>query len=701
MEPLTFDYSLKSIPIPRKDIYFKMLIEKIESFLNRMRWKMIFIENPQMSKTKETYGFNTCIVPPSNKRLKPFEEDLFNMVKNIQFGPVNNKFQHKLREDCLKIRQSSKLIVSADKTGNKYSISPSDYFKLLRDNVTQEYKKSDKGKLKKTNFEASQIAENLGISDRVDQFIEAEAYITIKDHKSSFPGHIECRLINPAKSNLGRVSKRFLQEATRIIRDKTGFNQWQSSQQVIGWFFSLEQVEKLRFFKFDIVSFYPSITKPLLEQAISWAEEYYSFSPQQIEVIYHSRESFLFFNNEHWVKKENPDFDVTMGAYDGAEVCEIVGLFILKKMSMFFKNEHVGLYRDDGLAVTSGSGPEIERTKKKIFKLFQDLGLKITIDANLKQTDFLDIWLDLPNHSFRPYRKEKDNLKYIDIKSNHPKSIKKHLPQMIANRISELSSNQDIFRANQKPYQNALEQAGYDCQREFEGEVMKAKNSKPKARKRKIIWFNPPFNQSVKTNIGGKFLNLIDKHFGNNDLKKFFNRNSIKVSYSCLPSMEAIIRGHNRRLLSKSNASQEENKACNCRGGQKNCPLQGKCLQKQIIYRAEIGEEHDKKAYIGLASNTFKERFLNHQMSFRQEKYKHSTQLSKHLWNQREQGKTTDIKWSVIARAPSYHPSRKKCELCLAEKFYILKLHDSNILNTREEIMNKCRHRNKFLLSNY
>lgn len=106
-----------------------------------------------------------------------------------------------------------------------------------------------------------------------------------------------------------------------------------------------------------------------------------------------------------------------------------------------------------------------------------------------------------------------------------------------------------------------------------------------------------------------------------------------------------------------------------------------------------------KKMYIGLASNSFKERFMNHRMSFKQEKYKCSTQLSKYLWSQKEEGKCVDLRWSILARAPSYHPARKKCELCLAEKAYILNFYDSNILNTREEIMNKCRHRNKFLLS--
>lgn len=51
------------------------------------------------------------------------------------------------------------------------------------------------------------------------------------------------------------------------------------------------------------------------------------------------------------MKKENESFDVTMGSYDGAEVCELVGLFILSKLTNVAGMDSIGLYRDDGLAV--------------------------------------------------------------------------------------------------------------------------------------------------------------------------------------------------------------------------------------------------------------------------------------------------------------------------------------------------------------
>ena len=46
-----------------------------------------------------------------------------------------------------------------------------------------------------------------------------------------------------------------------------------------------------------------------------------------MKIIKHSRKALLFNNGSQWVKRNgNEEFDVTMGSYDGAEVCELVGL---------------------------------------------------------------------------------------------------------------------------------------------------------------------------------------------------------------------------------------------------------------------------------------------------------------------------------------------------------------------------------------
>ena len=52
-----------------------------------------------------------------------------------------------------------------------------------------------------------------------------------------------------------------------------------------------------------------------------------------------------------------------MGSYDGANVCQLVGLFILHNLEKIIDQKYVGLYRDDGLAVVKGSGPELEKLR--------------------------------------------------------------------------------------------------------------------------------------------------------------------------------------------------------------------------------------------------------------------------------------------------------------------------------------------------
>ena len=85
----------------------------------------------------------------------------------------------------------------------------------------------------------------------------------------------------------------------------------------------------------------------------------------------HARRSLLCHNNEHWVKKGNTgDFDVTMGCFDGAETCELVGLFLLEQIRTIVDQNHIGLYRDDGLGVLYNlSGPETDRIRKQLFHL--------------------------------------------------------------------------------------------------------------------------------------------------------------------------------------------------------------------------------------------------------------------------------------------------------------------------------------------
>ena len=80
---------------------------------------------------------------------------------------------------------------------------------------------------------------------------------------------------------------------------------------------------------FNIKDYYPWIKETLLWETIRFAKLYISITNKDIEAIFHTRESLLYYNNEPWVKKGKSNFDATMTAYDRAEVCELIGIFVV------------------------------------------------------------------------------------------------------------------------------------------------------------------------------------------------------------------------------------------------------------------------------------------------------------------------------------------------------------------------------------
>ena len=255
-----------------------------------------------------------------------------------------------------------------------------------------------------------------------------------------------------------------------------------------------------------------------------------------------------------------------------------------------------------------------------------------------------------------------------------------------------------MFKSETQIYQEALKSAGYK-----ENIVYKENRNlnlpKRKPRSKNVIWFNPPFSESVKTNVGAKFLALVEKHFKNTELSKYFNRSTVKISYSCLPNISAIIAGANKKVIKEYMNKDKIVKECNCRGGSKSCPLGGFCQEEEIVYKAEVKTDNKSHSYIGLASTTFKERYANHTSSFNHSSKRYYTNLSKYIWDLMEKKKEFEISWTKVGNAPAYNPISKHCRLCILEKTMILNADEKTSLNRRTELMNKCPHRRKFLLS--
>ena len=103
-------------------------------------------------------------------------------------------------------------------------------------------------------------------------------------------------------------------------------------------------------------------------------KEYINIDDDTIKLIMHCRKSVLFGDESTWTKKHGSLFGVTIGTYDGAEICELVGLYLLHELNKNVKNQQLGLYRDDGLAIiNSKSGPIIERIKKTYRQFFKTM----------------------------------------------------------------------------------------------------------------------------------------------------------------------------------------------------------------------------------------------------------------------------------------------------------------------------------------
>ena len=164
---------------------------------------------------------------------------------------------------------------------------------------------------------------------------------------------------------------------------------------------------------------------------------------------------------------------------------------------------------------------------------------------------------------------------------------------------------------------------------------------------------------NISTNVGKYFLNAVERHFGSDKtLKKLFNRNNIKVSYSCGPNVKQQVKGHNARVL-KSHRKEElgcrvsqgdEGRECNCRRGN-TCPLGGKCLIKNIIYQATVstdGDEDKDHYYTGQTTTTFKERLYNHTHSFKKASKRKSCALAQHIWDLKLSQKEYSISWKIL-----------------------------------------------------
>ena len=131
------------------------------------------------------------------------------------------------------------------------------------------------------------------------------------------------------------------------------------------------------------------------------------------------------------------------------------------------------------------------------------------------------------------------------------------------NGLIDILCNQDIFDTAKATYEEALHKTCFNEELKYKNKDSKeqTRNEEKSKKRTKIIWFNPPFSLSVKANIGKLFFKLLKKHFPkSNPLSKIFNKNTIKISYSCTRNMKSIMSSHNKKILTPKNKQVR----CNC-----------------------------------------------------------------------------------------------------------------------------------------
>ena len=436
---------------------------------------------------------------------------------------------------------------------------------------------------------------------------------------------------------------------------------------------------------------------------------------------------------------------------------------------------------------------------------------------------------------------------------------------MIEKRLNSLSKNETIFNNIKPSYNEALAKSGFKYKLNYSNNEnnMAAQQNNKRKRTRKIIYFNPPFCESVQTNIGREFLNLVDRHFPNSHCyHNLFSRKTLKISYSCMHNIKSIIQSHNRRILNAfytnkthtaisrnthikhgnninaannivtprkqsqhnnfmsrynlrntttyttnvttpsnvhvkqsnntnatnntetpkkrtqanatinrynlrntpsriarnnkptdpltsntalidsplcininnslpnvntnnnmpvaaltavaststadtplssvnvgsgntNNTTNTAEKTCNCKKSSI-CPLDGRCMVSNVVYKVVAGLNDVDKTYIGSTGTTFKQRLYQHNSTFRLSKYRLNTELSKYVWSCFDRfGSRPDLKWSIlhnIGRSPT--SASKICSLCNLERWEIALAEDRrNLLNRRSEITGGCPHR--------
>ena len=161
------------------------------------------------------------------------------------------------------------------------------------------------------------------------------------------------------------------------------------------------------FIQLGVKEFYPSINEDIFKNTIQFSKLCATIDDKGLRLIMHCRKFLRFFGNKARRKKsEESCFDVTMCSFDGVEICELAGLYIQSNLENILSKTNFGLYRDDGLILLRNlNGQHMDKKRKAIMKIFQDIGFSIDIQTSHKEVDLFDVTLNLQNSTYVHTRK--------------------------------------------------------------------------------------------------------------------------------------------------------------------------------------------------------------------------------------------------------------------------------------------------------
>ena len=212
---------------------------------------------------------------------------------------------------------------------------------------------------------------------------------------------------------------------------------------------------------------------------------------------------------------------------------------------------------------------------------------------------------------------------------------------------------------------------------------------------------------NVRTRIGGTVFYLLSKYFPQGSkYHHVFNKNTVKVSYCCLPNMDTIIKGMNKKVLSntepKNGKERSESKNCNTQGVcEKGCRAKGKCETSSVVYKATVhvnDKTYYKKVYVGMTEGKLKNRISKHYSDFKYISRKNSTSFTTFIWKLQNENKTFQIEWDILEQSIPYKKGDRFCHLCINEKEWIAKMDTTTRINSSDEYVSKCPHKRKFKL---